>query len=64
MTCYQIGAEIKDFNAAQYFKEKKSAVRNDRYTSLGVAGAKLAVEDAGLDVSTIDPGGWVREANV
>jgi hypothetical protein len=31
-------------------------MRNDRYTALGVAGAKLAVDDAQLDLTGIDPG--------
>lgn len=47
---------LKDFNAAMYFNDKKSAVRNDRYTTLGVAGARLAVEDAGLNIKAVDPG--------
>jgi 3-oxoacyl-(acyl-carrier-protein) synthase len=52
----QIAAEIKNFDAKPYFASPKSAVRNDRYTLLGVAAAKLAVQDAQLDVGTITKG--------
>lgn len=51
----QIGAEIKGFDPKTYFKDKKSALRNDRYTQLGVAASKLAMEDAGLDASGLRP---------
>ena len=39
-----------------YFKDRKSAVRNDRVTLLGMAASRLAVDDAGLDTSTVVAG--------
>ena len=56
LSLYQIGAEIKDFDAVPYFKDRKSAVRNDRVTLLGMAASRLAVDDAKLDTSTVVPG--------
>ena len=49
----QIGGQVKDFDATLYMKDPKSAVRNDRYTLLGVGGAKIAAEDAGLTEEAI-----------
>jgi len=49
----QIGSVIQDFKAKDYFTNTKSIRSNDRYTHLGVAAARLALDDAGLDPSTI-----------
>ncbi|CAM9867096.1 unnamed protein product [Choristocarpus tenellus] len=46
----QIGSEVKDFEAGEYFKNKKSVRSNDRCTHFAVAATKLAVEDADIDV--------------
>jgi len=52
----QIGSEVKDFKAGDYFTNKKSVRSNDRYTHFAVAASRLALEDAGLDPSTLaDP---------
>lgn len=51
----KIAGEIKDFQGASYFKNPKSARRTDRFTQFAMAGAKMAVEDANLDPSKIDP---------
>lgn len=52
-TC-QVGAEVKDFNPAD-FMDPKEARRNDRYTQFAVAGTRLALADANLDTSSLDP---------
>lgn len=52
-TC-QVGAEVNDFDPAEYM-DAKEARRNDRYTQFAVAGTRLALQDAALDPSTLDP---------
>ncbi|BCU79618.1 beta-ketoacyl-ACP synthase II [Luteolibacter sp. LG18] len=51
----KIAGEVKNFNADSYFKAPKDARRSDRYVQFGVAAAKLAIEDSGLDTNAIDP---------
>ncbi|MBE3582893.1 MAG: beta-ketoacyl-ACP synthase II [Limnochordaceae bacterium] len=46
----QIAAEVKEFDPSQYM-ERHDARRMDRFTQFAVAAARLAVEDAGLDLS-------------
>ncbi len=48
------GAEIRDFDPSVYMPGKE-AKRSDRAIQFAVAAAKLAVEDSGLDVKSIDP---------
>ena len=48
------GAEIKNFDPSAYMPGKE-AKRSDRAIHFAVAAAKLAVEDSGLDVKSIDP---------
>ncbi|MBQ7263131.1 MAG: beta-ketoacyl-ACP synthase II [Synergistaceae bacterium] len=48
------GAEIKGFDPAIWMPGKE-AKRSDRAIQFAVAGAKMAVEDAGLDTSAMDP---------
>lgn len=50
----QIAAEVKDFNAAD-FMDKKEAKRMDLFVQYAVAGAKMAVDDSGLDVEKENP---------
>jgi 3-oxoacyl-[acyl-carrier-protein] synthase II len=50
----KIGAEIRDFNASQYM-DSKEAKRNDRFTHYAVAASKVAIEDANLDLTKVDP---------
>jgi len=50
----QVGAEVSDFNPAD-FMDPKEARRNDRYTQFAVAGTRLALADAALDPSVLDP---------
>jgi len=49
----QIAGEVKDFDPAQYI-EKKEAKRMDRCTQFAVAAAKMAFEDAKLDLDKED----------
>ncbi|MEM0965541.1 MAG: beta-ketoacyl-ACP synthase II [Verrucomicrobiota bacterium] len=50
----QVGAEVTDFDASEYM-DPKEARRNDRYTQFAVAGTRLALTDASLDPSSVDP---------
>ena len=49
----QIGAECLHFNPGDYM-DPKEARRNDRYTQFAVAGARMALKDAGIDSTTLD----------
>ncbi|MBE0428534.1 MAG: beta-ketoacyl-ACP synthase II [Thermoleophilia bacterium] len=46
----RIAAEVKDFDPAEWM-EKKKARRMDRFAQYSVAAARMAVEDASLDVA-------------
>lgn len=46
----RIAAEVKDFDPLRYM-EKRSARRMDRFTQFAVAAARMAVEDARLELS-------------
>ncbi len=50
----QIGAEVRNWDAAQHM-DPKEARRNDRYTHFGYCAARQAVKDAGLDMTKEDP---------
>lgn len=49
----QIAGEVVDFDPVQYI-DRKEARRMDRFTQFAVAAAGMAIEDAGLDLDTID----------
>ena len=49
----QIGAEVRDWEAAQHM-DPKEARRNDRYTHFGFVAAKQALGDSGLDMTKED----------
>jgi 3-oxoacyl-[acyl-carrier-protein] synthase II len=49
----QIGAEVRDWEAAQHM-DPKEARRNDRYTHFGFVAAKQAVTDSGLEMAKED----------
>ena len=49
----QIAGEVKGFEPAEYI-DKKESKRMDRYTQFAVAAAKLAIEDAKLDLEKED----------
>ncbi|GAB4166345.1 MAG: beta-ketoacyl-ACP synthase II [Terrimicrobiaceae bacterium] len=50
----KIAGELKDFEAAPFFKNAKSARRTDRFTQLAVAAAKMALEDSAIDLEKVD----------
>lgn len=50
----KVAAEIKDFNPGDFF-DRKEAKRMDRFAQFGLAAAKMAIEDAGVDLKAIDP---------
>ncbi len=50
----QIAGEVKDFQPEDYI-DKKESKRMDRYTQFAVAAAKLAIEDAALDLDNENP---------
>ncbi|MEG2237328.1 MAG: beta-ketoacyl-ACP synthase II [Akkermansia sp.] len=50
----KIAGEVKDFDPTPFFSSPKDARRVDRYTHFAVAAAKMAVQDAGLDVGAED----------
>lgn len=49
----RIGAEVKDFSP-ENFMDKKEARRMDRFTQFAMAGARMVVEDAGIDFDSVD----------
>jgi 3-oxoacyl-[acyl-carrier-protein] synthase II len=49
----QIDAEVKNFNPEQFI-DKKKVKRMDRFAQFAMAAAKMAVEDAKLDLSRLD----------
>lgn len=51
----RIGGEVKDFDPSRFVAERKSLKYMTKATQLGVAAAKMAVEDAGLYFSAEDP---------
>ncbi len=59
----QIAGEVKDFDPKKYM-DPKSARRYDRYTQLGVAAAKEAVEDAALTQKELETAGVVVASGV
>ncbi|MEO5713386.1 MAG: beta-ketoacyl-ACP synthase II [Luteolibacter sp.] len=51
----KIAGEIRNFNADDYFNVPKDARRSDRYVQYAVAASKMAMQDCGVDISTMDP---------
>ncbi len=49
----KIAAEVKNFDPCEYI-DKKECRRMDRFTQYAVAASKMAVDDAALDVNSID----------
>ena len=49
----QIGAEVRDWDAAKHM-DPKEARRNDRYTHFGFVAAKQAMKDSGIDMARED----------
>jgi len=51
----QISGEVKNFEPANWFKTPKDSKRADRFAQLGMAAAKLAMDDAGLQGAPGNP---------
>jgi 3-oxoacyl-[acyl-carrier-protein] synthase II len=49
----KMAAEVKDFNCEEFI-DKKDAKRMDRFTQFGVAAAKMALTDSGMNLDSID----------
>jgi 3-oxoacyl-[acyl-carrier-protein] synthase II len=49
-----IAGEVREFDPKPYFKNPKDIRRSDRYTHLGMAAAKLALENSGIDLEKVD----------
>ena len=49
------GAEVRDFNPADYLRDKKFVKVMTRAIQLGVASSNLAVKDSGLATGMVDP---------
>src|SRR6266436_1917396 len=45
---------VTDFNPSLYFKNPKDVRRTDRFAQLGMAAAKLALQDSGIDLEKVD----------
>ena len=50
----KIAGEVKGFNPAQFFNNPKDVRRTDRYTQFGMAAAKMALADSGIDLEKVD----------
>src|SRR6478735_2134487 len=50
----KIGGEIRDFDPKQFFKNPKDVRRTDRFAQLGMAAAKMALADCGIDLEKTD----------
>jgi 3-oxoacyl-[acyl-carrier-protein] synthase II len=50
----KVGAEVHDFEVSD-FMEVKEARRNDRFTHFAVASSRLAIQDAGIRLDSLDP---------
>jgi len=50
-----IGGEVKDFTPGEYVSARKSLKYMTKATRLGVAAAKMAVDDSGMDIPAEDP---------
>jgi 3-oxoacyl-[acyl-carrier-protein] synthase II len=50
----RVAGEIKDFDATRYI-DRKQVRRTSRTTQLAIAAATMALQDAQLDVTKIDP---------
>jgi len=50
----QIASQVGEFKAGDFFTNAKTAKSQDRFTHLAVAAARMAVDDAKLDVGAID----------
>jgi 3-oxoacyl-[acyl-carrier-protein] synthase II len=49
----KIGGQVRDFDPKLFFKNPKDVRRTDRFTHLGMAAAKMAMADSGIDVDNL-----------
>lgn len=50
----RIAGEVRDFDAAQYFKNPKDARRADRFAQLAMGASMMAMDDSGIDLEQVD----------
>ena len=50
----KIAGEVRDFEAAQYFKNPKDARRADRFAQLAMGASVMALDDSGIDLEQVD----------
>jgi len=50
----KIGGEVRNFDPKDHFKNPKDARRNDRFSQLAMAAAKMAMADCGVDMEKVD----------
>ncbi|MEM9282147.1 MAG: beta-ketoacyl-ACP synthase II [Verrucomicrobiota bacterium] len=51
----QVGGEIPDFNASEYFRHSRDAKRAERFIQFSVAASKMAVAHAGIEFAEMNP---------
>ncbi len=51
----KIGAEVRDFDGDPWFNNHRDAKRADRFIQFAMAASKMAVAQAGLELSAMDP---------
>ena len=56
----QVASEVKGFNPRAFNLREDQIRRMDRYVQFAVAGAKMAVSDAGIDFASEDRGAYRR----
>src|SRR5213595_2470048 len=49
----KIGGQVRDFEPKPFFKNPKDVRRTDRFAQLGLAAAKMALEDSGIDLEKL-----------
>jgi 3-oxoacyl-[acyl-carrier-protein] synthase II len=49
----KIGGQVRNFDPKLFFKNPKDVRRTDRFTHLGMAAAKMAMADSGIDVDNL-----------
>jgi 3-oxoacyl-[acyl-carrier-protein] synthase II len=50
----RIGGEVRDFDPKPFFKNPKDIRRTDRFAQMALAAAKMAMQDAGVDLERLD----------
>jgi 3-oxoacyl-[acyl-carrier-protein] synthase II len=50
----RIAGEVRGYDPVPYYKTPKDVRRTDRYTQLAMGAAKMSLNDAGLDLASID----------